>query len=69
MCSEAIPAEESHAGTSLALHCSGIWFDGGGYPAPQALSVFVLYLSQLSFMAKQYSSYLHSSHAGLIAEG
>lgn len=66
-----IPPGEHHAGTFLALHCPGIWFDGGGSPAPQALSVSGLYLerfSQLSFMARQDSPYLHSSQAGLIAE-
>lgn len=40
-------------------------------PAPQALSVSALYLErlpQLSFMARQDSSYLHNSQAGLVAE-
>lgn len=70
MCSGAIPPEQHHAGTFLALHFSGIWFEGGGYPAPQALSVSVPYLErlpQLSFRARQDSSYLHSQ-ADLVAE-
>lgn len=50
MCSETIPPGEHHAGTFLALHCPGIWFDGGGSPAPQALSVSSLYLERFPLL-------------------